>query len=284
MINLAQALAAARAQHGEQASYITLQTLLAYVVGKDRAWLLAHQDEVLTPGQTQLYMDLAQRAAQGEPLAYITGQKAFGLLSFDVEHGVLVPRPETESLVDLVVDWVHRQAITTPQIVDVGTGSGVIAVSLAVRLAEAEVYATDIAPEAVRITRQNAAKHEVADRVHCLQGSLLDPVRGQFDVIAANLPYIDSDELRELVVTDWEPLVALDGGQQGVALITRLLEQAPRQLKSPGLLILEMGYNQGQAVGALCRAAFPTAHITLHKDLAQLDRIMTVEIQPVVNL
>jgi len=271
-----EALSAARLCYGTRVSYITTQALLSHATGYQKAWLAAHHEAPLSIEQAYRFAAAIARAADGEPLAYITGEREFGMLSFHVEPGVLVPRPETESLVDEVVHWVHVHVSGAPRIIDVGTGSGVIAVSLAARLPHAYVVASDITMRALKVTRINAERHRVMQRIGLVQGSLLEPFAGPFDVIAANLPYIDSSELTELDVGVWEPLEALNGGSGGLALVDALLRQSPSRLAVGGLIALEIGYNQGLQAVEMCVKAFPEARVTLHQDLAGLDRIITV--------
>jgi release factor glutamine methyltransferase len=201
------------------------------------------------------------------------------MLSFNVRPGVLVPRPETEALVDIVVNWVHGHGLTRPQIVDVGTGSGVIAVSLAVRLPSAGMIATDISAAALGVARENAVEHGVYEQIAFVQTDLLAGLAGPFDVIAANLPYIAHDELEELDVARWEPRDALDGGTDGLELIRRLVAEARGRFEEKGLLVLEFGYAQGAAVMAICQQAFPGMQVTIHPDLAGMDRLVTVEVK-----
>jgi len=255
----------------------TAQALLAHVVGRGRAWLFAHSEEPLSPADARRFVDLLERAAAGEPLAHLVGEREFYTLPFTVTPDVLIPRPETESLVDVVLVWVERRDLRAPRIVDVGTGSGAIAVTLAVKLPAAHIAAVEISEPAIRVAQANAARHGVADRVGLVLGSLLDPLAGPFDVIVANLPYINQEEIDALEVGRWEPRVALDGGSDGLRLIAGLLEQAPERLAPGGLLALEIGYDQGPRVVQMCRAAFPGARVTLLPDLAGLDRIVKVE-------
>jgi release factor glutamine methyltransferase len=260
---------------------VTAAALLARVTGLTRTEVLARPETVLKTDQSAALEGLVERAARGEPLAYLTGQREFYGLAFDVDRRVLVPRPETEKLVDLAL------AAQPRRVLEVGTGSGCIAVALAVHLPQAALTATDISPEALVVARHNAQRHGVADRIQFVQSDLLGcmefgtPDRQLFDLIVANLPYIDSSELRELPVADFEPRLALDGGPGGLALIARLLSQAPAALASGGRLLLEIGATQGAAALALARGAFPAASARVERDLAGLDRVLVIETQPV---
>lgn len=256
----------------------TAHALLAYVTGKGRAWLLAHREAALTAEQAARYMALIERAASGEPLAHLIGEREFYGLPFAVTPDVLVPRPETEGLVDAVLHWADARGRAAPRLVDVGTGSGAIAVTLALKLPGARVTAVDVSWPALEIAQANTRRHGVADRVGLALGDLLAPVGPGQGAIAANLPYVNADELAALEVGRWEPRVALDGGADGLALVRRLLSQAPARLAPGGLLALEIGHDQGERVVALCQDAFPAAAVALHKDLAGLSRIVTVEL------
>lgn len=274
-----QALAWARAlgASGPSLSSTTAQALLAHVVGRGREWLLAHPTSPLEPDLAHRFTDLAARAAAGEPLAQLTGEREFYGLPFTVTPDVLIPRPETEALVDLALALARERGLAAPRIVDVGTGSGAIAVTLAVKLPAARVAAVELSEPAIRIARANAERHGVAGRVQFVVGNLLAALAGPFDIILANLPYINKDEIAALDIGRWEPRVALDGGADGLSLVRRLVEQAPARLAPGGLLALEIGFDQGSRVVELCRAAFPGAAVTLLSDLAGLDRIVKVE-------
>jgi release factor glutamine methyltransferase len=277
METIGEALEYGRNRANEHLTSTTAQALLAHVIGRGRVWLLAHREEPLPPEDAQHFADLIARAAQGEPLAHLVGEREFYGLPFCVTPDVLIPRPETESLVDVVLDWAKEKGIAAPRLVDVGTGSGAIAITLALKLPAARVSAVEISWAALSIARQNAIRHGVANRVGFVLGDLLDPVTGPFDVIAANLPYINAEELSALEVGRWEPRVALNGGEDGLHLIRRMLEQVPGRLAPGGLIVLEMGYDQGDRVVDLCRCAFPGARVEKLADLAGLDRIVKVE-------
>jgi len=259
---------------------ITAQSLLAYVAGRDRAWLLAHPEDSLSPEQTERFEQFLARAAQGEPLAYLLGEKEFCGLAFMVTPDVLIPRPETETLVEAALDWAAWVGKADPAIVDVGAGSGAIAVTLAVKLPGARVTAVDVSEKALALVRANAERHGVAGRVRLAQGDLLETLPGPFDAIVANLPYIPTPALADLEVSRWEPALALDGGGDGLSLIRRLVEQASTRLAAGGLLALEIQYDQGQRVAELCRTAFPGGLVRVDRDLAGLDRMVVVKNSP----
>ena len=261
---------------------ITASALLGHVLGLTRAQVLARPEQGLTPEQAATFEALVARAAEGEPLAYLTGRREFYALDFEVDPSVLVPRPETELLVDRAL------AARPARVLDVGTGSGCIAVTLAVRLPQAAITASDLSPAALALAGRNAQHHNVGEHITFVLSDLLDaflppptshipPLTSHFDLIAANLPYIDPDELRTLPVARFEPRLALDGGPGGLALVARLLSQAPAVLAPGGQMLLEIGASQGPAALALARAAFPAAAVSVQRDMAGLDRLLVIE-------
>ena len=271
------------AEAGVDAPRLTAEALLAHVLGITRTQLLSRPERQLSAGTLAQFQSLVSRAAQGEPLGYLTGRREFYGLDFLVDSRVLVPRPETELLVDLALNLQSpvRRA-SNLQLLDVGTGSGCIAIALALKLPAARVTAVDISPVALALARLNAERHGVSNRVTFIQGDLLAnlPPAGRlianYQLLIANLPYIPSDEFRRLPVARHEPALALDGGPDGLALIRRLLSDAPRLMDPRGRLLLEIGAAQGEAAAALARAAFPSAQVEIHQDLAGLDRIISV--------
>jgi release factor glutamine methyltransferase len=255
----------------------TAGAILAHVAGRGRAWLLAHPEAPLDAEAAARFAGLIDRAAGGEPLAHLVGEREFYGLAFAVTPDVLIPRPETEAVVEVMLDWLDAHGRPAPRLADVGTGSGAIAVTLAVKRPAARIIATDVSAPALDVARCNAARHAVADRVAFALADLLAPLAGPFDAVAANLPYVNREELAALEVGRWEPRVALDGGPDGLDHVRRLLAELPARLASPGLLVLEIGHDQGPRAVRLCEAAFPAARVTLRADLAELDRIVSVE-------
>jgi len=249
--------------------------------GLTRAWLYAHLPDAFPREAEGTLEELAQRRVAGEPLAYIRGHKEFFGLDFLVDPRVLIPRPETEGLVEAALDWSRLSADGSGPFLaaDIGTGCGAIAISLAVNLPEAIVYATDISQDALEVAAANARRHGVEDRVRLRRGDLLTPLPHPFPLIVANLPYIARSDLPRLAreVATYEPRQALDGGEQGLDVIGRLLQQAPSRLVTGGCLLLELGYGQGQIVMELARAAFPRARLRLLPDLAGVPRVLSVD-------
>jgi len=248
--------------------------LLAHVLGTSRTALLTHPERALTPGQLSSYRTLVRRRASGYPLPYLTGHVEFYGLEFEVTPEVLIPRPETETLVDLAL---ARQPAT---IVDVGTGSGCIAVSLAVCLPEAAIYAIEISSAALSVARRNTERHGVTERVRLIVGDVLTPRPGPADLIVSNPPYIPTSQCASLPISvrNHEPRLALDGGPDGLSIVRRLLAQAPAVLRPGGALLIEIGADQGEAAGHLAHIFFPQAAVRVHPDLAGRDRVLEVQV------
>jgi release factor glutamine methyltransferase len=263
---------------GVESPRLDAELLLSQVLGASRATILAWPERQLTPKQVTAYRNLVARRAEREPLAYILGQREFFGLDFAIDPRVLIPRPETELLVEHALPRARALA-SPPHIADVGAGSGAIAVTLAVHLPGATVYALDGSAGALAVTSANARRHRVGDRVSCLQGDLLEPLPEPVDLITANLPYVTTDEWEDLPpeIREYEPRSALDGGPAGLALIRRLLSTAGPYLRPGAAILLEIGASQGVAVTALARDSFPQAAVALHQDYAGLDRLVVVD-------
>jgi len=246
--------------------------LLAHTLQTPREALITHPERSISENQARTFESLLVLRARGMPIAYLLGSRPFWDRTFRVTSHVLIPRPETEKLVEVALQWARKQPGSL-RILDVGTGSGVIAVTLAAQLPDAQVIATDVSLAALRVAQENA---DGLPNLTLIQADLLEPFAGRFDLIASNLPYIASEELSILDVAKFEPLVALDGGADGLRLIERLLAQTPAYLTSPGLLLLEHGADQGPAVAALAQIAFPNAQVQIVKDDAGLDRLVRI--------
>jgi release factor glutamine methyltransferase len=245
------------------------------VLGVDRAYLLAHGDQVLTDEQREQFEAWVERAVTGEPTAYILGKRGFYDLEFVVTPDVLIPRPETELLLEQALNWAKAKPNITA--VDVGTGSGALAVTFARHAPQAQVYATDISPAALAVARRNAERHGA--NVTFLQGDLLSPLIAQnirVDLVMANLPYIASDEVLMLDVSHYEPNLALDGGADGLDLIRRLLAQIPQVCNPNVLILLEIGATQSAAALALVQEGLSPNSAEVIQDYAGLDRIVRV--------
>jgi release factor glutamine methyltransferase len=247
-------LRASSAEHERR----TAGVLLAHVLGVDRTHLLVESEEQVGDAHYKTYLRLIERRAAGEPLQYITGHQEFYGLDFRVTPAVLIPRPETEFLVERIIkllDDSMDDSMPSPLIVDVGTGSGCIAVTLAVNVPRARVIATDLSAAALQVARTNAERHGAEDRIEFVQGDLLEPlerhhVGNSVDVLASNPPYVNEGqaELIQQEVRDWEPRGALFGGVEGLDFYRRLLVEGLAFVKPGGYLIFEIGYNQLGAI------------------------------------
>ena len=246
-------------------------------LGIDRAALYAGFRDTPSEEETDRAEALCERRLNREPVAYLMGTREFYGLPIAVGPGVLIPRPETETVVEEALRLVEAEA--SPVAADVGCGSGAIAVALAVTRPEAVVYAVDIARRALELTVLNAAKHGVGERVHVLESDLLAALPRPVHVIAANLPYVMSDEipLLEPEVSRYEPREALDGGADGLALIWRLLTEAGEHLLPGGALVLEMDPRQIAAASNAAATCFPGAHVRAARDLAGRERVLVVQ-------
>ncbi len=252
------------------------ELLLAHLLQRARPYLLAHPEASLTPEQAATYAAHIARRAGGEPLPYITGRVEFYGLDFTVTPAVLIPRPETELLVEEALVWLqdHPQATAA----DIGAGSGCIAVTLAVQTPALRLIATDCSLAALSVARANAERHGVAVRITFLEGDLLAPLLAPVELLVSNPPYVAEDEWDALPSSvRREPRAALLAGPEGLDALRRLLGQAPEFLRSGGLLLIEIGERQGTAARALAQAAFPHADVRILTDLAGKERLLRVQ-------
>ncbi|MDQ7030909.1 MAG: peptide chain release factor N(5)-glutamine methyltransferase [Ardenticatenia bacterium] len=262
---------------GVETARLDAELLLGAVLDITRAQLLARIDQTVGTHQTHAYQELVARRADGEPVAYILGRREFYGREFIVDPRVLIPRPETELVVELAL--AHLTKRPSALVADIGTGSGAIAVTLAAERPDVRVIATDISPDALDVARLNARRHGVADRVDFRLGHLLDPVDVTADVLCANLPYVGTDEAHLLPrdVLVYEPHEALFAGRDGLTLLRELLTSlTSAHVRRGGVVLLEVGYGHGQAVVQLACQRWPREHVHLHKDLAGFDRVVEI--------
>lgn len=248
------------------------QVLLAHFLGVDRAFLFAHPERTLSDLECGAFLDIIERRAAGEPIAYITGAKGFYDIDLKVTPSVLIPRPETELLLEEALRLSEDRP--DPIVADIGTGSGALAVTFARHRPQSKVYATEISRDALAVARGNAERNGV--HLTFLEGDLAEPLiqRGiKIDLLLANLPYIASDELSSLEVSRFEPRMALNGGIDGLALIRRLLRQIPFVCREGAYVLLEIGADQGDAVARLVEQRLGSRCDVL-PDYAGLDRIV----------
>ena len=277
-----------RLAHTSEAA-LSAKLLLAHALGCTITDLFVHPERGLTASEQATYHEWVARRAQHEPVAYIIGHRQFLDLDFRVDRRVLIPRPETELLVERAISVASRW--TRPRLVDVGTGSGAVAVSLAARLPQATIVAIDSSAGALHVARQNARLHGVEDRIVLLQGDLLTPLRSpvehelvsqQVEIVVANLPYVSEDEYVDLPPSTrlYEPSQALVAGTDGLDAIRGLLSTARPYLSRDGVILLEIGAGQGSAVSFLATQCFPNAQVEVHPDFARHDRIVSIELEP----
>jgi release factor glutamine methyltransferase len=264
-------------------AWFDAQILLRHVLHTERSFLYAYPEHELTSEQEEQYQALIERRSRGEPVAYLIGHKEFYGLDFLVDRRVLIPRPETELLLDSALNSCREMldAGRTPVVVDIGTGSGAIPVTLAVlepRLPY--MYASDISDDALDVAYLNCQQHHVEDRIRLLHGDLLEPLPEAVDILTANLPYIGTDELEEipLDVRAYEPHLALFSGPLGLDLMLRFFQelQHSQKLKEGAILFLEIGYRQHEALTSMLQEIWPQAILTFTKDFAGWNRVLRV--------
>ncbi len=256
------------------------EVMLTATVQMPRHRIYAYQEQELTSQQTDALAQLVERRLKREPLAYILGSKEFYGVSLAVGPGVMIPRPETEMLVEQAMFTALMHMDDGELVIaEAGAGSAGISINLAIHLPMARIHATELYPEALKVARYNIEMHKVSDRVTLYQGDLLEPVPESADMIVANLPYIASDKISQLQPEiQWEPKEALDGGAEGLDVITRLLHQAQAKIKDSGVIMLEIDPQQVSPLQTLAQELFPTAAISTEQDLAHLDRMLVVDL------
>lgn len=256
---------------------IEAEVLLRHALGLDRSRLYASLRDDIDDARRREFDALLSRRLAHEPTAYITGHKEFYGLELETTPDALIPRPETELLVD---EALRLAPLDEPcVVVDVGTGCGAIAVALAAHLPRAVIYAIDASPAALALAERNAERLSLAGRIRFLLGDLLDPLPEPADLVVANLPYVKTSDWQALPpeIRDHEPRSALDAGPTGTEVIEKLLAEAPRHLRPGGRLLVEIGWDEGDRLRQIARECFPGARVEIKQDLASLDRLLVVE-------
>ena len=288
---------------------LATELLLMHVLGRDRAWMYAHVEEPFDAAKSEEFFALIARRAAGEPTQYLTGKQEFWGLEFGVTAAVLIPRPETEHVMEVALARLGERGLQIHmdtgaprerlRVADVGTGSGCLAVALAYELPHADVYATDISEPALAVARRNAVRHGVADRVHFLECDLLDAVHNsnqsgartrhtvpasgphetRFDLIVSNPPYVALEQapLLQREVRDHEPHQALFGGRTGVEIYGRLIEQARELLRDRGIVALELGHDSADYVRGIFDEQSGWTKVSIMMDLAGIPRVLAAE-------
>ena len=250
-------------------------SLLSFVIARDRTFLISHAEDVVDDADLKRFQDAVTRRAAGEPLQYITGVQDFFGREFRVTPDVLIPRPETELLVEAALEVIADTP--APMICDVGTGSGCIAVTLLCERSNARAIAVDVSETALTVAAENAQRHGVAERIVFEISDCFETVDSKFDLIVSNPPYVSADALDGLQreVKDHEPLIALSPGTDGLSVIRRLLKDAPAFLKKSGHLIMEIGFDQGEKVAGLIDQNWRLHEI--RPDLQGIPRIVVLQ-------
>lgn len=278
---------------GLETPRLDAELLLAHAIGVDRTAVVAHPDAPVGPGAESSYREAIARRCAGEPVAYLRGIKEFHGIALTVDPRALIPRPETESMVDLVIAETMRRltsgaapAMGAVQVIDVGTGSGAIAIALAVALRsrrvpldDVAITAVDVSPQALDLARENAVGHAVGDRIRFVGADLLPPLAaGPWDIVAANLPYVRSDALASLPApTTFEPALALDGGPDGLTVIDLLLDRLPSALAHDGIAYLEIGSDQETQLADHVAERLAGWSCRVQPDLSGLPRVAVIE-------
>ena len=276
------------------------EVLLSFILKKDRTYLYTNSEKPILPEEHKKFKELIERRGRREPLSYITGEKEFWSLKFKVSRDTLIPRPETEILVQAVLDIIkypsppplpigERIKVRGIKILDIGTGSGNVAVSIAKESPESHVFTVDKSDSALSVAKENAIIHNVAGRITFLKGDLCIPFNppsppfvkggkeGLFDIIVSNPPYIPTGDIEGLMpeVRDWEPRWALDGGKDGLEIVRKIIKDAPLFLKSKGFLAMEIGFGQSEEVSRIISETDKFHNIKTIKDLSGIERVVT---------
>lgn len=278
-IGAAQTQARRRLEGISETPTLDVQLLLADLVQQTRAWVMAHPEFCLDRPGEDAFANALARLAGGEPLAYVLGWWEFFGRRFRVTPAVLIPRPETELLVETALRTIRSESRTRTA-VEIGTGSGCIGITLAIEAPGLSMIATDISDQALAVCQENVRRYGVEDQVRLVRSDLVAPLSGSVDLVVANLPYIPTETLAKLAVGKHEPIVALDGGPDGLLLMRRLFGQLSGIVGPNSVILLEIGSEQGVPATAEAKASFPSASVQVVRDLAGLDRVLVIRLDP----
>ncbi len=276
-MTLKQALGHAReilAANNIEDAPLECELLLRQTLKSSRVELYLDLNNELNPKQEETLRQLIKRRLNGEPTAYISGHREFYGTDFYIDSSVLIPRPESELLVEKAIVLAQNHTIAT--IAEIGTGCGAIAISLALNLPQAKIYATDISAPALKVALVNCQRHGVVNRICLLHGDMLDPLPEPVDLVVANLPYVSELEMPDLA--NFEPLLALDGGSDGLEKIHQFCRRVTDKLRPDGCLLLEIGQGRGKGVTTCLRSLFPSAKIEVAPDLSGIDRVVSLRL------
>jgi release factor glutamine methyltransferase len=275
---LVSAVRALGVRNGVAGARLEAEILLAHVLKTSRALLLARLGDPISDADAAQFAGMVARRAKGEPIAYIVGHQEFYGLDLFVDRRVLIPRPETEHVVDLALRALKKIPHAEPLLVDVGTGSGAIALALARNTSDARIVATDLSRDALTVAQMNAARLNLTERVEFRNADLLDGVTEPIDILTANLPYIPLEREAQLPVEirHYEPRMATIAGLNGLSIVRRLLRQLNERMARGGFAFLEISEEQGEDARYVVNALLPLAHIQVHKDLEGLDRVVEI--------
>jgi release factor glutamine methyltransferase len=273
---------------GIDSAQIDAEALLRHVLGIEKAQLYSALDDPLSAGHRLRFQEMLERRMRREPVAYITGRKEFWSLDFVVTPEVLIPRPETELLVEVALLRLKSAASGTSNILDLGTGSGIIAVCLAKERREANISAVDISSSALEVARINSRRHGVSERIRLIHGDLfavLGEKKRLFDLIVSNPPYIRTGELSLLApeISQWEPMTALDGGQDGIEYYRRIIGEADEYLAPGSSLVLEIGADMAPVITELCSRSGGYGPASVYQDYAGKDRVIAASKVPIAD-
>ena len=267
---------------------LAAELLLMHTLQRDRAWLYTHPEEILSAEDLNRFMALIARRAAGEPTQHLTGKQEFWGLEFEVTRDVLIPRPETEHVIEVALERLgQKRRSQRLRIVDIGTGSGCVAIALAHEFPHAEIFATDISAPALEVARRNATRHSAANRIQFIECNLLDAflsawpdsAGARFDLVVSNPPYISRRDAATLPreVRGHEPAIALFPGETGTELYDPLIRQAEKLMVPGGILVIELGYDSLDHVGPLLNAARGWIRVSATQDLAGIPRVIAAE-------
>lgn len=282
-MNIFQALEKAEAlfkKEGLSTPRLDAEVLLCHAIGEDKNYLYKGPEKFLNDNEMDLFQSLVERRRGKEPVAYIVGKKEFWSLDLEVKRGVLIPRPDSEIVVEETLRICHELNRVGMKILDVGTGSGAMAIALASQLKDSMIVAVDSSIEALRIARRNAGKYELGERILFLCGNLLKPLSGKFDIVVSNPPYVSEEEFERLPeeIKKFEPKGALVSGRKGTEYHRELIGTAKYLLESGGWLVMEIGSGQAKAIEEIIKNDGSYRYVLLHRDLGGSERVVSARI------